>query len=228
VAVTVTHARSGYAGPVDVAGFVAEDERGLETAAPVARVGVVRAPALSFGVGHRPTPTTQGRAHQRGWAWVARRSGGTSLYHAPGDLVWSIVLPRADPRVGRDYVGAYDRLGSGLVRWLSARGITGAWAPASNALPSYCLLNGRGRTLQVGGRALAGAAQHVTRLAMLHHGVVCASVDEEAIASVFDVPRERVAAGLTGVRALGLDDAPEALASELADHLRRFVASAPD
>lgn len=218
---------SGYVGTVDVAEFVADDERGLEAAAPVARVGVVRDPAVSFGIGHRPSPGTWTRGHARGWTFVPRRSGGTSLYHAPGDLVWSIILPRTDPRVGPDYARTYGRLGQGLVRWLSDRGASGAWEPASDAFPPYCLLNGRGQTLQHDGRALAGAAQHATRVGLLHHGVVCSALDQDAIASVFDLPPAVVAAGLTGVREVGLTDPPARMARDLADRLERFVAAAP-
>lgn len=219
---------TGDVGAVDVEAFVADDERCLASAVPAARVGVVRRPALSFGVGHRPAAAVQARARQRGWELVARRSGGTGLYHAPGDLVWSIVLPRTDPRVGRDYARAYGRLGRALSEWLERRGLPARWAPASGAMPPYCLLNGLGQTLQVDGRALAGAAQHTTRSAMLHHGVVCGTLDPEAIASVFDAPRALVEAHLTGVRALGLGEPPDRLAAELATLLERFAAGGRD
>ena len=215
----------GYLGGVDVPAFLADDENALASAAPTVRVGVVRRPTLSFGVGHRPDPAVQARAAERGWGLAGRRSGGTSLYHAPGDLVWSIVLPRRDARVGRDYAHAYVRLGAGLVDWLAGLGVTSAWELASDAFPPYCLLNGLGRTLRVSGRAVAGAAQHATRSGMLHHGGVSVSLDETALTAVFDLPDDVLAADLAGLRTFGVSETSERLARGLTAALERFVAA---
>lgn len=212
---------TGFVGEVDVGAFVAEDERQLAAALPAVRVGVVSDPALSLGVSQGHVRREADAAQARGWGVVRRPSGGVGLYHAAGDLVWSIVLPRSDPRVGRDFTRAYARLGAGVTEFLTELGVVAAWRRASDVAPSYCLLSGWGETLQVEGRAIAGAAQHATRSALLHHGVVCVRLDPAAIAAVFDVPRDTLVAHLTGLRALGVDAPAERLARQLTGHLER-------
>lgn len=213
----------GYVGSVDVGAFVAEDERRLAAGRPVARVGVVSDAALSLGVAQRTPPRVIDAAQARGWGVVRRATGGVGLYHAPGDLVWSIVLPRTDPRVGRDFPRAFARLGEGVTQFLGEFGVPATWRPASSAVPSYCLTSGFGATVQVDGRAVAGAAQHATRAALLHHGVVCVRLDAVAIAEVFDAPRDTVLRHLTGLRTLGVTAASPELARALIGQLERFA-----
>lgn len=221
---SVAELTEGYVGLVDVGAFVAEDERRLAAGRPTFRVGVVSDPALSLGVSQSKSRHESVAAQARGWAVVRRSTGGVGLYHAPGDLVWSWVLPRTDRRIGRDYPRAFARLGEAVTQFLSELGVSAVWAPAASAVSSYCLASGFGATLQVDGRAVAGAAQHATRAALLHHGVVCVCLDPAAIAEVFDAPRDAIVRYLTGLRTLGVGSASPELARTLAGHFERFVA----
>src|SRR5208282_5648586 len=121
------------------------------------------------GVGVPPDAAYLQRAAGARIPAVRRTTGGSGLLHAPGDLAWSIVLPRADPRVGKDYVHAYPRLGAGVVDFLSERGVAAKWVDPPGTDPDYCLLSARGSVLALEGKVLGGAAQHLAGGALLHH-----------------------------------------------------------
>jgi lipoate-protein ligase A len=145
--------------------------------------------------------------------------------HAPGDLVWSLVLPRSDFRVGRDFSKAYARLGAGPVRFLDALGVQAAWRPPLGLQTECCLLSGRGSVLTVAGRALGGAAQHITGAALLHHGVLPYRLDPSRLQALFDLSPEVVERSLIGLEevAPGLTSTflAERLSSELASETER-------
>ena len=83
-----------------------------------------------------------------------RSTGGLGLWHAAGDLVWSLVLPRSDPRVGNDFLKAYRRLGAAAVQLLAGLGVSATWRlPNGPRTASTCLLSGRGEVLTVDERA---------------------------------------------------------------------------
>ncbi|MCI4336498.1 MAG: hypothetical protein L3K17_04800 [Thermoplasmata archaeon] len=212
-----------FEGWVDGVSYVAQDEALLVIGRPMARVAAVRDPLISLGVAQAADHPAAARAASRGWPTSHRRSGGTGLVHGRGDLLWSIVLPRSDPRVGRDFASAYGRLGGAVTTFLADLGLRGEWVPAANVAPEYCFLSGRGQVVKVDGRAVAGAAQHASRSALLHHGALCVTLDGEAIHGIFGVPEALIRTHLGGVSALGVNLAPEDLGPLLAGHLARFV-----
>jgi lipoyl(octanoyl) transferase len=193
--------------PVDAGIHCAEnvraDESILRRASVGARVAVLDDAAVSVGVGVDPSSAFLARARAMGLPVVRRTSGGTGLLHAPGDLAWTVVLPRRDPRVGRSYVTGYSRLGAGAVRFLETVGIRARWVPSSGTSPDYCTLGRRGYVLVVGDRVLGGAAQHVTRSALLHHGILPRTLDRPLIERVFDLPAEGGVDRLTCLEELG-------------------------
>jgi lipoate-protein ligase A len=142
------------------------------------------------------------------------------VLHAPGDLSWTVVLPRRDPRVGRSYVTAYARLGEGVVRFLEAAGVRARWDPSSGTSSSYCILGPRGYVLAVGHRILGGAAQHLTREALLHHGFVPRTLDRALVGRIFDLPAVGEVDRLTCLEELGLRDP----AGQQAERLARAIA----
>ena len=196
-----------------------EDARLLRAGRPAVRVVTIGEAALSYGVGEREDAGYLARARSEGLATGRRSTGGSGVLHLPGDLAWSVVLPRTDPRVGRDFARAYSRLGSALPRFLANIGISARWEPSAAVERGYCILSGRGEVLTVGGRALGGAAQHLTRTALLHQGMVALEVPRDRIASLFGVPPSELVARITGLRELGVDAAPDRLAHELATEL---------
>ena len=198
---------------------VRTDEVILRRAVPAVRVAVLTDRAVSYGVGvHADTPFL-GRAATEGISTVRRTTGGSGLLHAPGDLAWSIVLPRSDPRVGRDFVRAYPRLGEGIVRFLAERGIPSKWTDPPGTDPEYCLLSARGSVLKHEDQILGGAAQHLAGKALLHHGILpLEPLDRTLMRRLFGLS-SRAAGQLTSLRELGVDGPAEQLAWKLAARL---------
>jgi lipoate-protein ligase A len=197
----------------------AEDARLLRVGARAVRVAMLADSAVSYGVGVREDAEYLGVARALGAPAVRRTTGGTGVLHGPGDLAWSIVLPRDDPLAGRDYVRAYRRLGAGAVRFLRDRGVVADWGPPPGLSEGFCFFSSRGEVLSVGARVLGGAAQHVTRHALLHQGVLPLHADRRRIQAIFGLSAELLTERLVGLRELGLRDRPEVLAQELDEAL---------
>ena len=203
---------------VSCADDVRTDEVILHRGVPAVRVAVLGDRAVSYGVGVRADAPFLVRSAQEGVPIVRRTTGGTGLFHAPGDIAWSVVLPRADRRVGRDFVRAYARLGEGVVRFLAERRIAVRWQEPPGSDPEYCLLSARGRVLKHGEQVLGGAAQHLAGGALLHHGILPLELDRPLLRRVFGLSAAAVRR-LTSLRELGVEDAPESLAWRLAARL---------
>jgi lipoate-protein ligase A len=204
------------------------DEELLRKGLPAARVAVISTGALSVGVSQRDDSPNIERARRLGIPIVRRSTGGLGIWHAPGDLVWSLVLPRSDVRVGRDFSKAYARLGTGPVRFLDALGVQAAWRPPLGLHTECCLLSGRGSVLTVAGRALGGAAQHITRAALLHHGVLPYRLDPSRLQALFDLSPEVVVQSLTGLEEVAPGLTPTVLAERLHSVLASEIDSRPD
>ncbi len=208
-------------GGVDPIENLRRDAELLGESRPGIRVASLSGVSVSLGVSQSGETTVARRARTLGVPVVHRSSGGSGLVHEEGDLVWSIVLPREDPRVGRDFSTAYSRLGAAVTASLRSRGLPADWTAAPGVAPSYCLLSPRGQVLSVRGRAIGGAAQHLTRRALLHHGTLNVSLDRDRIASLFDVPIALCERYLTCLQ----EEDPRVLAADLARSLADQLAS---
>ncbi len=200
-------------GTIDPAQNLARDEELLAAGRPAARVARFSAPAVSLGVADDEQGPVARRARGLGLPVLRRRSGGTGLLHLPGDVVWSVVVPRSDPGAARGLTRAYDALGAGVVDGLRELGVRAAWSPPVGASATYCLLSDRGRVLTVDGRVLGGAAQHLTSRALLHHGVLTARLDPGLLGEIFGVPRSTIADRLTALEGHGLGGSGAGLAA---------------
>lgn len=178
------------------------DEGLLAAGSPAVRVSRLGDRSASFGVGQGVHPPGWPRAAELGIPAVRRQSGGTGLLHLPGDVAWSVVLPRTETSVGRGFVRAYGRFGAGVVDFLAGRGVPARWVPAPGLREQYCLLSGRGKVLDVDGRIAGGAAQHATAAALLHHGILPGRVDSELLEALFGVERTLAARRLVGLEEL--------------------------
>lgn len=182
--------------------YARSDEEFLRAGKPAFRVAVLSDHSLSVGLSQRNGAVCVDRAARLGLSVVYRSTGGLGLWHVPGDIAWSLILSRSDPRVGRDFTKAYARLGAGTVEFLSELGIEAKWSPPAARPGEYCLLSARGMVLNVDGRVLGGAAQHVTRDVLLHHGVLVYHVEPPRLAQLFDLPPETVEQSLTSLQRL--------------------------
>lgn len=201
---------------VSVSEILAEDERALHAAAPWVRVAVVSDTAVSYGAGVAEDAPFLERCHGDGVPVVRRGSGGTGILHSRGDLVWSIVLPRSDPRFMAGYVRAYRQFGDGLVRLFAARQLRADWGAPPALSREYCPLGDRGEVLTIRDRVVSGASQHVTPQALLHHGTLPAAVNVDQVGWLFAIDDPATLGRLAGLRELGIRAANPALAEELA------------
>lgn len=202
--------------------YARSDEELLRAGRRTFRVAVLSDHSLSVGVSQQEGAVCVDRAKELGLSIVHRSTGGLALWHVPGDLAWSLVLPRPDPLVGPDFTKAYARLGAGPSGFLSGLGIASSWTPPAGRTGEFCLLSGRGLVLSVGGRALGGAAQHITADALLHHGVLPYHLEPPRLAQLFDLSPETVERSLTSLQHL-IQGVPS---HRLARQLRSALATA--
>jgi lipoate-protein ligase A len=215
-------ARPGLTTWVDVRVTCSEnvrtDEVILRRAVPAVRAAVLTDRAVSYGVGVPESAPYLLRAAKARIPAVRRSTGGTGLLHGPGDLAWSVVLPRSDSRVGADYVRAYPRLGAGVVHFLSERGVLAKWLDPPGTDPDYCLLSSRGSVLSIKDKVLGGAAQHLAGGALLHHGIVPLELDRPLLHKIFALSSGALDR-MTSLRELGIEGTSEELAWKLAARL---------
>lgn len=204
--------------------FLRRDAELLASGDVAVHVALLSGAAVSIGVSQPDSAECAQRARRIGIPVIRRSTGGLGLWHGPQDIVWSLVLPRTDPRVGRDFARAYGRLGAGVVRFLRAYGIEAQWAPPGHGPGEYCLLSGAGDVLRVAGRAIGGASQHLTGTALLHHGVLPYIVDSERLAELFGLSAEVTRSKLVGLAEALSGRPPLELAEELERALRDQVA----
>jgi len=212
-------------GELSCVDHIASDDRLLREGHPLVRVVVLSDRAASFGVGMPSESPRLERARDRGFAVVRRSTGGTTVFHEPGDLAWSIVLPRSHARVGADFTRAYGRLGAGILRFLEELGIAAGWVDPPGISEDYCLLSSRGQVVAVGPKVVGGAAQHLTASALLHHGVLAWTVETDEIGRVFEIPVEVVRSRLSGLSDFGVEGPPERLATSLARRISESLES---
>jgi lipoate-protein ligase A len=199
--------------------ILARDEAALREGRPTVRVARVNSAALSLGVSQRDDAPCAERARALGIPVLRRSSGGLGVYHAPGDLSWSVTLPRTDPRLEKGFRCAYGPLGAGPARLFADAGLQSRWVPAAGQDPGLCLLGARGEVLEVEGRILGGAAQHLTATTLLHHGILPYEVDSDRLASVFELSAAELTARLVGYAELLPGVPAEVVASSLASAL---------
>ncbi|HEV2428481.1 MAG TPA: hypothetical protein VGV64_01360 [Thermoplasmata archaeon] len=211
-------------GTVDATSHLERDETLLATGRPACRTAVLIGTALSIGVAQKGTEPSIRTAQALGLDVVPRASGGTGVVHSEGDLGWSIVLPRTHPLVGRDFSTAYARLGAGVVAFLGDLGLRAQWTEAPGLSESFCPLGRRGSALSVDRRVLGGAAQHATRDALLHQGIVQYTVDRPLLERLFDLDGPTLQDRLGSLRELAIDEPPPYLAERLLERLRETVA----
>ncbi|MCI4343053.1 MAG: hypothetical protein L3J92_02925 [Thermoplasmata archaeon] len=205
--------------PASFAEVLRTEEVLLRRGAPAIHVAVMEGTTVSYGVGVPESAPYLSSAHRHGIPATRRSSGGTGVLHLPGDLVWAVILPRSDPRVGRDFTRAYARLGAGLVTALAYHGVEATWEPAPGLSDEYCPLGSRGEVLAVGGRVVGAAAQHLSGTALLHQGTLSLDVDRDLVRDLFGFPDDSLAHHLASVAEFGVRAHPKALAEGVSEAL---------
>lgn len=203
--------------PKELTEILEEDEGLLRAGRFAARCRTVRTTAISVGLGLWDPRGLEVAARRAGLPILRRSSGGTALLHLPGDLAWSVVLPRDHPDARRGFTERYARLGGGVVAALRRIGIRSEWSAPIARSERFCLLGPRGHVLTAGGRAIGGAAQHLTARALLHHGTVGRRVDRPLLAELFELAEEELERSVTSIEEI----APEVAGDDLSDGIER-------
>jgi lipoate-protein ligase A len=201
------------------------DEELLRRGERAIRVAVLTDRSMSIGIGVPDQANCVRRARAENWRVVRRSSGGLALLHASGDLVWTVVLPRLDPRIRRDFVHAYATFGAPVVEFLRGEGLPATWAAAPALSDEYCLLGPRGQVLTSADWIVGGAAQHVTGTSVLHHGHLPRSLDRPALHAIFGAANPTGLDRLAGFEDLGVTGPSEELAVRLERRLRAHFVS---
>jgi lipoate-protein ligase A len=201
--------------------YLEQDEAALRSGMFRCRAAALLDRSVTLGVAQPFDSGPAKRARELGIPAYLRTSGGTGLLHLPGDVVWSLVIPRNDPIFGRRFATDYDRWGSGVVAVLKEQGIHAQWTGPPDLSDEYCLLGRRGKVLSVDGRVLGGAAQHLTAHALLHHGVIGFDRAPDLISRLFRVDEEVAEGRLIGVRELRPALSSAELCERLLEHLGR-------
>ncbi len=191
--------RVEWRGTRSCAEWIADDARFVREGRPGAWAGCLKDAAVSIGIAHRPPTEWFRRCAAEGLPVLRRETGGSALLHLPGDLAWSLVFARRPGALPPRFAESYAPLGAPVVEALARSGTTAAWTAPLCLSDQFCLFGRRGMVLSTGDRALGGAAQHLTRDALLHHGVVGASLDRPRLSRLFDVEPRLIAERLTAL-----------------------------
>jgi lipoate-protein ligase A len=202
--------------PTSFRGVLDRHEELLRRGRPAVHVAPLGGTVVSYGVGVPERAAFLRRAELRGIPTVRRPSGGAGVLHRDGDLVWGVVLPRSDPRAGRDFARAYGRLGAGLVAALAELGQPADWVPAPGLSEEYCPLGHLGQVLALRTGFVSAAAQHLTATALLHHGTLSLEVDRSLVADLFAVPDAADVRRLSDLREAGVKEPVDRLAARVA------------
>ncbi|MCI4323783.1 MAG: hypothetical protein L3K03_07185 [Thermoplasmata archaeon] len=189
---------------VSLAEYRREEEAAVERGEPWVHVAAVEGPELSLGVSQPEEEACAVRARQQGIPVERRSSGGSAVLLEAGDWAWSVVLRRADPRVGRDFARAYARFGLGVTRALGSVGVAAAWAAPRGISETLCLLGPRGSVLEASDRVVGGCAQHLTATTLLHHGVLIRTLDRGRLSQLFDISPEILTRHLASLDEVGV------------------------
>jgi|GEM_PF-6476055 len=210
--------------PQPLESFLQAERAALADARPAAHVALLEGPAISLGAATDRSGALAATAASMGLAVIRRSTGGEAVVHGAGDVAWSLVLPRHDPRVGHDFTRAYGRLGRAAAEAFRAMHVEATWVAPLAVHPSLCLLGPRGSVLVVDHRVIGGAAQHLTRSAILHHGIITGALDRAPLRALFALTDGEIDRHLTSLADLRPPVDARAFGDRLAVALDRFVA----
>jgi lipoate-protein ligase A len=205
----------------------ARDERAVQRGPPGIRVSWAREAWLSLGISQDPSGPLARRARAEGFRVHHRSSGGTAVPIHPGDLLFSIVLPRDHPLAKPPVTRAYGRLGAGVQQFLRRIGIDGRWSDPLGLSSEFCPFGSRGSPFVVQGRVLGGAAQHLTRGYLLHHGFLFRTVDRELLHRWFGIEPRVISGHVTSTEDLGVAASASEMAAGLLADLQNLSSSEP-
>lgn len=133
---------------------------------------VRRQPTVSVGYFQKVSDSVDvAEASRRGVAIVRRKSGGSSIFTDPGQLIYGLVLHERDIPYGTG--GSFRYTCSAIARAISSFGPDARYRPMND--------------VEVDGRKVSGNAQLRRKGSLLQHGTVIVRTDLEAMDAVLKV-----------------------------------------
>ena len=133
-------------------------------------------PTISIGYFQKVSESIDAaEAERRGVAIVRRKSGGSSIYTDPGQLIYGLVVHERELPASRS--DSFRAVCTALAAAISAFGVDARYRPMND--------------IEVGGRKVSGNAQLRRKGSVLQHGTVIVDTDLEAMDAVLRVDRSK-------------------------------------
>jgi lipoate-protein ligase A len=135
-----------------------------------------RTPTISLGYFQRVGESVNlPECERRGVSLVRRKSGGSSIYTDPGQLIYGLVLHEKE--LPTDRTDSFCAVCSALADAIRSFGVDAKFRPLND--------------VEVGGRKISGNAQLRRRGSVLQHGTILVDADLDAMDSVLKVVRSK-------------------------------------
>ena len=215
--------------PMGGAQNMARDEALLAAAQPVVRLYGWRPACVSLGRAQTEAEVDLDAARAWGLDVVRRATGGGAILHNEDELTYAVVLPLDAPGLPRDIAGTFAHLSAGVVEGLRILGVPAEIeSVADNTREALCYVRRQGTNVVARGRKISGGAQRRTDRAVLQHGTVIVTRDDERMARLFRTPRADIEARVTSLEAEGVRVPRDKLVDALADGFRRTLGARRD
>ena len=162
-------------------------------------------PTISIGYFQRVSDAVDlAECGRRGVRLVRRRSGGSSIYTDPGQLIYALVVPASVIGSGE---ASFAAICEPIARALGRFGAAARHRPVND--------------IEIGGRKVSGSAQLRRRGSVLQHGTVLIETDVEAMDAVLKGGPVRPSERITDLTAVlgappGMEEVRTAMKEELA------------
>jgi lipoate-protein ligase A len=133
-------------------------------------------PTISVGYFQKVSESIDAaEAERRGVAIVRRKSGGSSIYTDPGQLIYGLIVHEGELPASRS--DSFRAVCSALAAAISAFGVDARYRPMND--------------IEVGGRKVSGNAQLRRKGSVLQHGTLIVDTDLEAMDAVLRIDRSK-------------------------------------
>jgi lipoate-protein ligase A len=133
-------------------------------------------PTISVGYFQKVSESIDAaEAERRGIAIVRRKSGGSSIYTDPGQLIYGLIVHERELPAGRS--DSFRAVCSALAAAISTFGVDARYRPMND--------------IEVGARKVSGNAQLRRKGSVLQHGTLIVDTDLEAMDAVLRIDRSK-------------------------------------
>lgn len=197
---------------------MAVDETLLERGQPVVRLYGWEPGCVTLGYPQDEDTVDREAIEGRGLDVARRPTGGGSIYHAPTEVTYGVVLPSDWPGLPGDLFEDYRYLSRAVLDTLDELGLDASFKRAQGGRRDFCYLREAGVSIVDGeGRKISGGAQRRTKDAVLQHGTVIVERDAAFLADIYGEDEATIEAGVGSLSANGIDVERHELVDRLAE-----------